>query len=223
MRGGNVGTEKGPHVETQRRKKGMEKVVVEEQNNRKNWLRLGDFQYFGGDGGEGGSGEGGADGGGDGGEDKPLTAAEVEKLIQAAQDKVRTEYSSKNKELQKQLDIEKQSKMTEQEKHELAMSELEKERANLAAEKNKIFAVGALSDEKVNLPTSFLQFVTSDSEEGTNEKIKVLKTEFDKAVAAEVEKKFGDTSRKLPKGSSPGNSLPTNFAELAEKNNIRKQ
>lgn len=202
----------------------MKKVVFEEQNNSKNWLRLGNFQYFS-DGGEGGSGEGGADGGegGEGGADKPLTLAEVQTMIQSETDKVRTEWVKKNKDLQKQLDVEKQSKMTDQQKHELALQELEDQKKELAAEKNKIFAVNALSDEKVNLPTSFLQFVTSDSEEGTTELVKVLKTEFDKAVAAAVEEKFGETSRKAPKGSSPGNSLPTSFAELAEKNNIRKQ
>lgn len=196
--------------------------MFEKKSDKSNWLRL-PIQYFA-SGGEGG--EGGADGGKGGTGDEPpttLTAEQVEKMIQSATDKVRTEWSQKNKELQKKLDEEKQSKMTEQEKLDLAKQELDEQKAELAKEKNKVFAVNALASKEVGLPASFLQFVTSDSDDNTTEKIKILKTEFDKAVAAAVDETFKETSRKHNKGFGDITTGTTDFAALAAKNNIRNQ
>lgn len=192
-------------------------MMEKQKGNKEKWLRL-PIQYFGGSGDP---------------QDPPtdpptdpqdppatLTAEEVQKMIQAEADRVRTEYSKKNKVLQDQLDEEKKSKMTEQQRAELKEKELLDKEQALQKKENEIFAIGALSDAV--MPATFLKFVTASSDEETTEKIKTLKEEFDKAVAAEVDKTFKGTGRKHVKGAEgTGNTLPTNFAELAKQNNIR--
>lgn len=152
---------------------------------------------------------------------KALTVEDVQKLIQSETDKVRTEYSKKNADLQKALDAEKQSKMTEQEKADLKQKELEEKELLLQQKENRIFAIGALAASE--MPQTFIDFVTSDSDEGTTAKIETLKAEFDKAVAAKVEETFKGTGRKILRGNDMPNPQPTNFAELAAKNNIRNK
>jgi hypothetical protein len=136
------------------------------------------------------------------------------KFIQSSEDKVRTEYSNKNKELQKQLDLEKKSTMTEQEKFEAAQKELIEKEKTISERENRLFAIGALGTSE--LPASFIDFVVSDNEEGTNAKILSLKTEFDKAVAAKVEDTIKGTGRKHQQGADDkGGGVGSSFAQQA--------
>lgn len=141
-----------------------------------------------------------------------LTADDVQKLIQSEVDKVRTEYSKKNSTLQKQLDEEKKSKMTEQEKLDLAKQELDQQKRELQQEKNKLFAIQSLSGAE--MPASFLDFVVADTDENTTAKIQALKTEFDKAVAAEVDKQFKSTGRTFKKSSDGSSVTKEQFAQM---------
>lgn len=195
-------------------------MKLQEKEDKKNWLRL-NIQHFA-EGGDGGSD--GGDGGSDGGEDKPqvLTAEEVQKMIQAEADRVRGEYSKKNKELQKLLDDEKKSKLTEQEKFELAQKELADKENELKKEKNAIHATRELSNSE--LPSTFLDFVTSsEGDEKTTELVKTLKKAFDDAVAAKVDETFKGTGRTVHKGTGAGNANQSfDFADIAAENNIRK-
>lgn len=195
-------------------------MKLKEKEDKKNWLRL-NIQHFA-EGGDGGSD--GGDGGSDGGEDKPqvLTAEEVQKMIQAETDRVRGEYAKKNKDLQKQLDDEKKSKMTEQQKLELALQEVEDKQKELQKEKNSIHAVKELGNAE--LPSTFLDFVTSnEGDEKTTELVKTLKKAFDDAVAAKVDETFKGTGRTVNKGTGAG-KVPQSFdfADIAAENNIRK-
>lgn len=128
-----------------------------------------------------------------------LSNPDFQKFFQSEQDKIRTEYSKKNTALQKQLEDEKKSKMTEQEKLEAAQRELEEKGKALQERENRLFAISALSEAE--MPSSFLPFVVASSEEETNEKISSLKTEFDKAVSEKVQDTFRSTGRKLQKGA----------------------
>lgn len=198
-------------------------MKLNEKDLRKNWLSVKGLQVFS-DGGDGGSdgGDGGSDGGGKD-EPKTLTPEEVRKMIQAETDKVRTEYSKKNKDLEKLLDAEKKSKMSEQEKFELAQKELAEKQSELQKEKNGIHAIKELNNAE--LPSTFLDFVTStEGDEKTTELVQTLKKAFDDAVAAKVDETFKGTSRTVNKGKgSLTTTGPTDFSALAEQNNIRKK
>lgn len=195
-------------------------MKLKEKEDKKNWLRL-NIQHFA-EGGDGGSD--GGDGGSGGGEDKPqvLTAEEVQKMIQAETDRVRGEYAKKNKDLQKLLDDEKKSKLSEQEKFELAQKELAEKQSELQKEKNGIHAIKELGNAE--LPSTFLDFVTSsEGDEKTTELVKTLKKAFDDAVAAKVDETFKGTGRTVNKGTGAGKPTQSfDFADIAAENNIRK-
>lgn len=141
-----------------------------------------------------------------------LKNPEFEKFLQSRDDKIRTEYSKKNSALQKQLDDEKKSKMTEQEKLDAAQAEIDRQTKELQQEKNKFFSVNALSNAE--MPASFLDFVLGDTDEQTTEKIQTLKTEFDKAVAAKVEETFKGSGRKYQRGAEGGTITKEQFNKL---------
>lgn len=189
------------------------RATKESMYNRKNWLKL-PIQFFSEDPPK-------ADPPKVDDPPKALTLEEVQKLIQSETDKVRTEYSKKNLDLQKLLDDEKKSKLSVEEQAALRQKELEDKELELQQKENKIFAIGALSEAE--MPSTFLDFVTSDKDESTTERIKVLKEEFDKAVAAKVEETFKGSGRKFQKGNEFINPGTTNFADLAAKNNIRNK
>ena len=206
---------------------GIKKAFLVGNKSRNNWLRLGDFQYFnsGGEGGQAGGEDPGAGAGepGAGGNEPPktLTYEDVQKMLQSETDKIRTEYSKKNAELQKLLDAEKNSKLTEQEKLELAQKQIAEKEAELQKEKNGIHAVKEL--ENAEMSTKFLPFVTSESDEKTTELVQTLKAIFDAAVSEKVDDTFKGTGRKVPNGKGTiVNTNPTDFSEIAKKHNIRK-
>jgi hypothetical protein len=131
-----------------------------------------------------------------------LNNPDFEKFLQSREDKIRTEYSKKLSAKDKELADEKKSKLSEQEKLELAHKELEEKTLTIQERENKLFAIGALGESE--LPSSFLPFVTASNEEETTEKITALKAEFDKAVAAKVEDTFKGTGRTHKKGAEGG-------------------
>lgn len=126
-------------------------------------------------------------------------------------DRNRTEYGKKTKaqeeklrrEYEEQLKTLKTSTMTEAEKHaqelEDARNALTQKERDLLDRENKLFAVDALN--KADMPQTFLEFVTSDSEEVTNEKINTLKTTFDAEVQKAVDAAFKDKGRTVAKGT----------------------
>ncbi len=136
-----------------------------------------------------------------------LTQEAVQQMIANAMaekdkelDRVRNEYGKKLKSKEQEFQSIKMANMTEAEKQAQELEDArnaltEKERLLLERE-NKLFAVDALN--KAELPQTFLEFVTSDSEEVTTEKINTLKTTFD----AEVQKAVDDAFK--AKGRNPG-------------------
>jgi len=148
-----------------------------------------------------------------------LNNPEFEKFLQSREDKIRTEYSKKNTTLQKQLDEEKKSKMSEQEKLEAAQKELQEKELTILERENKLFAISALGESE--LPSSFLPFVTASNEEATTEKITALKAEFDKAVAAKVEDTFKGTGRTYKKGAEGGVITTEQFNKMGYQERVK--
>lgn len=118
-------------------------------------------------------------------------------------DRVRNEYGKKLKGKEQELQSIKTANMTDAEKHaqelEDARNELTQKERDLLDRENKLFAVDALN--KADMPQTFLEFVTSDSEEVTKEKINTLKTTFDTEVQKAVDAAFKDKGRTVAKGN----------------------
>lgn len=139
-----------------------------------------------------------------------LTQESVQEMIAAALaekdkelDRVRNEYGKKVKAKEQELNSLKTANMTEAEKQAQALEDArneitQKERLLLERE-NKLFAVDALKNAE--LPHSFLEFVTSDSEDVTTERIGLLKSTFDAEVQKAVDDAFKQKGRTVAKGT----------------------
>ncbi|KDN58455.1 DUF4355 domain-containing protein [Exiguobacterium sp. AB2] len=139
-----------------------------------------------------------------------LTQEAVQEMIAAALaekdkelDRVRNEYGKKLKTKEQELQTIKTSNMTEAEKQaqalEDARNEITQKERDLLERENKLFAVDALN--KAEMPLTFLEFVTSDSEEVTTSKIETLKTTFDSEVQKAVDAAFKNKGRTVAKGT----------------------
>lgn len=139
-----------------------------------------------------------------------LTQEAVQEMIAAALaekdkelDRVRNEYGKKLKAKEQELQTLKTSNMTEAEKQaqalEDARNEITQKERDLLERENKLFAVDALN--KAEMPLTFLEFVTSDSEEVTSKKIETLKATFDSEVQKAVDAAFKNKGRTVAKGT----------------------
>lgn len=139
-----------------------------------------------------------------------LTQETVQEMIAAALaekdkelDRVRNEYGKKLKTKEQELQTIKTSTMTEAEKQaqalEDARNEITQKERDLLERENKLFAVDALN--KAEMPLTFLEFVTSDSEEVTTSKIETLKATFDSEVQKAVDAAFKNKGRTVAKGT----------------------
>ena len=142
-------------------------------------------------------------------EDKPLTMEEVQKMIQSATDKVRTEYSRKLKEAQAELERLKADKMTEEEKAKYEQEKLqkelqEKEQALLERELN-LLAVDLLTEAK--MPLEFKEFVVGVDEETTKAKVTTLKNLWNTALEQAVKERFKEKGRDPYDTSGSGDTV----------------
>ena len=142
-------------------------------------------------------------------EDKPLTMEEVQKMIQSATDKVRTEYSRKLKEAQAELERLKAEKMTEEEKAKYEQEKLqkelqEKEQALLQRELN-LLAVDLLTEAK--MPLEFKEFVVGVDEETTRAKVTTLKNLWNTALEQAVKERFKEKGRDPYDTSGSGDTV----------------
>ncbi|WP_214797687.1 DUF4355 domain-containing protein [Exiguobacterium sp. s5] len=151
-----------------------------------------------------------------------LTQETVQEMIAAALaekdkelDRVRNEYGKKVKQKEQELQTLKTSNMTEAEKQaqalEDARNEITQKERDLLERENKLFAVDALNQSE--MPLTFLEFVTSDSEEVTSKKIETLKATFDAEVQKAVDAAFKNKGRTVAKGTG-GAVSAQDFAKM---------
>lgn len=138
----------------------------------------------------------------------------LEKQIQSATDRVRTEYSQKLKEQQQELEALKAAQMTEEERKE---AELKKEREALAAERAELarlkvenHATKILADKK--LPLETLEFVAAEDEAKTTDRIDKFTELVDKLVQAKVDEEF-EKHGYTPGGGSSNKTVVNPFAK----------
>ncbi|HAR3436644.1 TPA: DUF4355 domain-containing protein [Staphylococcus aureus] len=134
--------------------------------------------------------------------------------------------SWKEKNLENLIEQEVQKRNPEQSEEQKRISaleqELEKRDAEAKREKLRSNALGKA--QELNLPTSLVDRFLGDSDEDTEQNLKVLKETFDKYVQEGVESKFKSSGRDV-KESQNQDSDPSNvksIEEMAEEINIRK-
>ncbi len=131
-----------------------------------------------------------------------LTKEEVEKMIQSATDKVRTEYSKKLKDKDKELEDAKKSKMTEQEKAEYELNKLkeslsQKER-DLLTKELTLETIDLLKENE--LPLEAKDFLMGQDSESTKKNVEAFKSMFNSAVEAIVNERFKSSGKNHESG-----------------------
>lgn len=141
-------------------------------------------------------------------EEDPEWKARVEKLIQSSNDKLRTEYSKKIRDIQKENEMLKKEKMSENERREYEAQQLkdalETKERDLIRREMELLAVKTLEEKK--LPVSFVEFVIGDNEEKTISRIAQLEKSFADEVKSAVEIKMKLYGREPHKGRGDTNS-----------------
>lgn len=162
----------------------------------------------------------------------PITP-ELEKLLeraaQSAADKVRTEYSQKLKDAQKQIEQLQDEKLSAKERTEKEQDRIRKDLEVKAAELNRkslqLLAIKEL--ETAELDPKFMDFVIGSDEDATKGRIKDLKDAFSQALGKAVDDKMKAQGRDPNKGRA-GSAMTSGIdgmtpAEIKERTQKDKQ
>ena len=136
----------------------------------------------------------------------------IEKIVQSRVDKAMAEERKEKAELKKKYEILQKAKLTDEELKQAELEEKAKDIADrekaLKDKENRLFAVKAIKeaglDDGSDTSLALVEFVIADEETEITEKVKAFKALFDKAVSAEVSKRFKDGGR------NPASGSPTN-------------
>jgi len=156
--------------------------------------------------GAGQSGAGGESGGQGTFQPTPEMEAWAQKLVQSAEDRVRTQYVKQLKQLEQEKEALLKEKMTEEER---AKYELEKQRRELF-EKEAALKRQTVELEATNLlaaaqlPIQFKQFVLGEDIDDTKKRIDDFKKLWDAAVSEEVTKRMAAGGRTPPSDGAGG-------------------
>lgn len=143
--------------------------------------------------------------------DKPLTAAEIQAMIQAASqkeaDRVRTEYARKLKDAEAEAERLKLEKMSDEDKAKFEKEKLEndlKDREQKLLKREIELHTNDQLREK-QLPLDFRPFLAAGSVEDTNANIAAFETAWSAAIKAAVDMKFKENGGNPPggKGGKP--------------------
>ena len=140
---------------------------------------------------------------------EPIDAAYVDRLVQAKVDRMLAAERKEKADLKRQLENEKKAKLSEAELKQYEIDEREKTIAarekELQDRLNREFAQKALReaglDDGSQTAYALADFVMGEDEEEIKGKVKTFKELFDKAVAAEVNKRFKENGRTPKKGT----------------------
>lgn len=126
-----------------------------------------------------------------------LSKEDIMKLIQSETDKVRTEYSKKLKDKDKELEETKKSKMSDAEKAEYELNQLKEnlsqKEKDLLTKEMTLTTIELLKEN--DLPLEVKDFLMGKDEESTVSNIKVFKDMFSKAVEQAVEGRFKSSGK----------------------------
>lgn len=139
----------------------------------------------------------------------------LDKIIQARVDKQMADERRKTAEYKKKLERLQQEKLTDEELKNIEIENKEKEISErekaLADKENRLFAVKAIKeaglDDGSDTALSLVDFVMGTDETEIKSKVKSFKELFDKAVTAEVNKRFKEAGYTPKKGDTLNNGV----------------
>jgi len=135
-------------------------------------------------------------------EDDPEWQARIDKIAQSREDRVRTQYSKQVKDLQKEIEMMKKEKMSENERREYEAQQLkealETKERDLTRREMELLSVKKLEEKQ--LPVSFVEFVIGENEETTLKNIESMEKVFGEAVKSAVDVKMKAYGREPHKG-----------------------
>lgn len=145
-------------------------------------------------------------------EQKPetLDIEKIDKIVQSRLDKAMAQERREKAELKRKLDNLQKAKLTDDELKQIELDEKVKEIAErekaIADKENRLYAVKAIKeaglDDGSEVSLSLIDFVMGEDETEINTKVKSFKELFDKAVTAEVNKRFKENGYTPTKGSN---------------------
>lgn len=139
----------------------------------------------------------------------------LDKIIQARVDKEMAAERKKTADYKKKLDRLQQEKLTDEELKKIELENKENEIAErekaIADKENRLFAVKAIKeaglDDGSDTALSLVDFVMGTDETEITSKVKAFKELFDKAVTAEVNKRFKEAGYTPKKGETLNNGV----------------
>lgn len=147
-------------------------------------------------------------------EEKVLTEKDIQKIVQSETDKVRTEYSTRLKELEKQKAELEKEKMSEEEKRQFDLDQmakqLEAKELEIQNRELTIKTVDLLKDN--NLPLEFREFVIGTDEKQTVARVEKFGQLWTEALGDAVSKRFKDGGRKVEQGEKAKELNPFEIA-----------
>lgn len=164
-----------------------------------------------------------------GGGSGSISAAELQeainKAVQSATDKVRTENAKKQKQLEDELEKVRREKMTEEERAkddlERAKRDVAEREAALQAREVSLHTVDTLTQAK--MPLEFRPFLEADTVENTTKRIQDFKLVWDKALEAAVAERFKGAGTDPNKGKGGGGGGDSNPFKQGPGYNMTKQ
>lgn len=146
---------------------------------------------------------------------EPFDIDKIDKILQSRLDKAMAKERKENADLKRQLDRLQKAKMTDDELKQYEIDEKEKaiaEREKAITEKeNRLYAVKAIKeaglDDGSDISLSLVDFVMGEDETEINGKVKAFKELFNKAVAAEVNKRFKENGYTPKQGANLNNGV----------------
>lgn len=133
-------------------------------------------------------------------EKKGLSEEEVQKMIQAAEDRIRTKYVQEKKDLEKKYDELKNQNLTAEEKLKLREDEMKEKEMAFERKELDFQTLSMLSKKK--LGDEFLPFVSGSTIEERTKNLDGLLGIIDTHVETRLKKEFESQSREIDKGNS---------------------
>ncbi|MGF2618490.1 DUF4355 domain-containing protein [Rossellomorea vietnamensis] len=134
---------------------------------------------------------------------------QINKMIQSSNDKIRTEYSQKLKDITDKYDTLKTEKMTDEEKLSLKQQEFEEQQRAFEKQRLNFEFVNHLSDQK--LPTKLNDFVPGSDLEKKKENLEGLMAIVNEFVEVKVQEKFGSQRHDF----EPGGDKKVDFKTMS--------
>jgi hypothetical protein len=143
-------------------------------------------------------------------EPEPFDIEKIDKIVQSRLDKAMAKERKEKADLKRKLENLQKAKLTEDELKQIEIDEKKKaiaEREKAITDKeNRLYAVKAIKeaglDDGSDTALSLVDFVMGEDENEINTKVKAFKELFDKAVLAEVNKRFKENGYTPKQGSN---------------------